>query len=76
LVVSARARSTAEEALDGRHHPVLHLGRRARVFLVFAIVSAALIPAAPEEFRWFAIVCAAVYLVLAVASYADERSRD
>ena len=51
------------------------MDRRALVFLVFAIVSAALVPATPDEFRWVAIACAAVYLVLAVASYADDRSR-
>ncbi|HJU50966.1 MAG TPA: hypothetical protein VJ815_01410 [Acidimicrobiia bacterium] len=51
------------------------MDRRALFFLLAAAVVAALIPLIDEEFRFLAIGLAIVYVVLALASYLDHRSR-
>jgi hypothetical protein len=50
-------------------------GRRSVVFLVFAAMCFALIPAAEPQFRWVCIVTGAAYVVLAIASALDAASR-
>jgi membrane protein implicated in regulation of membrane protease activity len=50
--------------------------RRALFFLGAGAVCALLIPATPSEYRWFAVVLVVVYLVLALASWLDNRSRN
>ncbi|MET0628377.1 MAG: hypothetical protein ABW033_07965 [Acidimicrobiia bacterium] len=50
--------------------------RRAIFFLVAALVCALLVPATPSGIRWFSVMLAAVYLVLAAASWLDSWSRD
>jgi hypothetical protein len=52
------------------------MDRRALFFLSAATLCALLIPAAPSKFRWFAIVFAVAYTVLAVASWLDNRTRN
>jgi hypothetical protein len=49
--------------------------RRALIFVVFALVCFALTPVAEPEFRWVSITFGAVYLLLALASSLDARSR-
>ena len=49
--------------------------RRATVFLVFAAVCFALTPVAQAEFRWVCVTFGVVYVVLALASALDARSR-
>ena len=51
------------------------MDRRAVFFLGAAIVCAILIPVTEEEQRWVPAVLSIVYLVLAVASWADKRTR-
>jgi hypothetical protein len=51
------------------------MDRRALFFLFAAAVVAALIPVTNEEFRFVPIGLAVVYVLLALASYLDHRSR-
>jgi hypothetical protein len=51
------------------------MDRRAAVFLVFAAVCALLVPLTDNEYRWVPIVTAITYVVLALASLLDARSR-
>lgn len=51
------------------------MDRRAVFFVGAAIVCAILIPVTQEEQRWVAAVLSIVYFVLAVASWADKRTR-
>ncbi len=52
------------------------MDRRAAFFLFASALAVALIPVADPEHRWVPIAVAIVYVVLAVASLADARSRD
>jgi hypothetical protein len=52
------------------------MDRRALFFLGAAMVCAVLVPATPSKYRWFAIVLAVVYALLALASWLDNRSRN
>ena len=49
--------------------------RRAAFFVVAALVCLALTPVAESEYDWVCVALAVVYLVLAVASYLDARTR-
>ena len=49
--------------------------RRAAFFLLAALVCALLAPVADRQFRWVPITVAITYVVLAVASFLDARSR-
>ena len=49
--------------------------KRAAFFLVAAVACFVLVPAAPPEFRGFAMVVGGVYVVLALASFLDSRGR-
>jgi len=51
------------------------MDRRAAVFLVFAVVCAALVPLTDDSYRWVPIVTAIAYVVLAIASFLDALSR-
>ena len=51
------------------------MDRRAVFFIGAAITCALLIPITDNEYRWVPIATAIVYVVLAVASYLDARSR-
>ena len=51
------------------------MDRRALFFLGAAVVCAVLIPVTEPEQRWVPIVLTIVYALLAVASWADARSR-
>ena len=51
------------------------MDRRALFFLGAAVVVALLIAATDREIRWVPTGLAALYLVLALASYLDHRSR-
>ena len=51
------------------------MDRRAAFFLGAAVVSAVLIPVTEQEQRWVPAALAIVYVVLAVASWADKRTR-
>jgi threonine/homoserine efflux transporter RhtA len=51
------------------------MDRRALFFVGAAVVCLVLTPATPSDLRWFALVLAGVYLVLAAASALDNRSR-
>ncbi|HEY7583261.1 MAG TPA: hypothetical protein VIB78_06545 [Acidimicrobiia bacterium] len=51
------------------------MDRRALFFLFAAAVVSALIPVTNEEFRFVPIGLAVVYVLLALASYLDHRSR-
>jgi hypothetical protein len=51
------------------------MDRRAAFFALAAVVCAALIPAAEPDVRWVPALTAAVYVVLALASFLDFRSR-
>jgi len=51
------------------------MDKRALFFLCAAGVCAILIPLTPEQFRWFAAVLTVIYLVLALVSFLDHRSR-
>ena len=52
------------------------MDRRALFFVAAAITCAALTPPAPQKLRWFPLVLAGIYLVLAAASYIDNRARN
>ena len=49
--------------------------RRALIFVVFAAICFALLPAAEPQFRWVCNTTGVTYLVLALASALDARSR-
>ena len=49
--------------------------RRAMFFLLVAAVCFALVPVADAEFRPLTLVVGGVYVVLALASFLDHRSR-
>ena len=51
------------------------MDRRSLFFAGAAIVSALLIPVTESAQRWVPIVLAVVYVLLAVASWADHRTR-
>ena len=51
------------------------MDRRAVFFVGAAIVCAILIPVTEQEQRWVPTVLAILYLVLALASWADKRTR-
>jgi hypothetical protein len=52
------------------------MDRRSRFFALAAFVCALLIPLAAPEHKWLAATMAIVYVLLALASWADSRSRD
>jgi hypothetical protein len=49
--------------------------RRAVFFLCSAILCALLVPLTPSHLRWFAVMLAVIYAVLAGASWLDSWSR-
>jgi hypothetical protein len=49
--------------------------RRALVFLVFASLCFMLTPLAQSEFRWVSIATGTTYVILALASALDARTR-
>ncbi len=49
--------------------------RRSVVFLIFAAMCFALLPVAEPQFRWVCTTTGITYVVLAVASALDARSR-
>jgi hypothetical protein len=51
------------------------MDRRAAFFLAAALVSALLIPITEQHDRWVPTVLAVVYVLLAIASWADRRTR-
>jgi hypothetical protein len=51
------------------------MDRRALFFLGSALVCLVLVPVTPSDLRWFALVLAGVYLVLAAGSALDNWSR-
>jgi hypothetical protein len=51
------------------------MDRRAAFFLGAALVSALLVPLTEAAQRWVPIALAVVYLLLAVASWADRRTK-
>jgi len=51
------------------------MDRRAIFFFGAAIVCAILVPVTEQEQRWVPAVLAVVYVVLAIASWADKRTR-
>jgi hypothetical protein len=51
------------------------MDRRAVFFLGAAVVCALLIPVTEGEHRWVPIALAVVYVLLALASWADARGR-
>jgi hypothetical protein len=51
------------------------MDRRALFFLGSAVVCLVLAPITPSDLRWFPLVLAGVYLVLAIASALDNWSR-
>jgi hypothetical protein len=51
------------------------MDRRAIFFLGAGVICLVLTPLTPADIRWFPIVVAIVYLVLAAASALDNRSR-
>ena len=51
------------------------IDRRALFFLGAAVVCAILIPVAESEQRWVPISLSIVYVLLALASWADNRGR-
>ena len=52
------------------------MDRRALFFLVAAAVAAVLIPVCEAGYRWVPIFLTIVYTLLALASWADRRTRD
>ena len=52
------------------------MDRRALFFLGAAIVSAILIPVSEADYQWVPIFLTVVYTLLALASWADRRSRE
>ncbi len=51
------------------------LDRRAVFFFVSGLVCALLVPVTPDELRWVGEVMVVTFLVLALASWLDDRSR-
>jgi hypothetical protein len=51
------------------------MDRRAMFFVLAAIVCAALIPVTDDDFRWVPLATSIVYVILAIASLLDARSR-
>jgi hypothetical protein len=51
------------------------MDRRAVFFVGAAFACALLVPVTDNEFRWVPIATAIVYIVLALASFLDARSR-
>ena len=51
------------------------MDRRATVFLIFAVMCLLLVPVTDDEFRWVPIATAVTYVLLAIASMLDARSR-
>ena len=51
------------------------MDRRAVFFFGAAVVSALLVPITEQAQRWVPMMLAVVYVVLAVASWADKRTR-
>lgn len=51
------------------------MDRRATFFLVAAVVCALLVPVTDDDFRWVPIATSIVYVLLAIASFLDARSR-
>ncbi len=51
------------------------MDRRAVFFVVAAVACALLIPVTDDEFRWVPIATSIVYVLLALASFLDARSR-
>jgi uncharacterized membrane protein YqjE len=51
------------------------MDRRAAVFLGFALTCALLVPVTDDEYRWVPIATAVTYVLLALASLLDARSR-
>jgi hypothetical protein len=51
------------------------MDRRAAFFLVAAAACALLIPLTDDEYRWVPLASAIVYVLLALASFLDARSR-
>ena len=51
------------------------MDRRAVFFIGAAFACALLVPLMDDEFRWVPITTAIVYVVLALASFLDARSR-
>ncbi len=49
--------------------------KRAQFFLLAALVCVALVPLAADDFKRITAVVAGTYLVLALASFLDHRSR-
>mgnify|MGYP006271235075 CR=1 FL=1 len=49
--------------------------RRAKIFMTFSGLSLLLVEAAPDDFRWVGLTLCIVYIVLAIASWLDLRSR-
>jgi hypothetical protein len=52
------------------------MDRRALFFLGAAIVAAVLVPVTEPDLRWVPVFLAVVYVLLALASWADRRTRD
>jgi hypothetical protein len=51
------------------------MDRRAVFFALAAVVCALLVPVSEEELRWVPLVTSVTYVVLALASFLDHRSR-
>jgi hypothetical protein len=51
------------------------MDRRAAFFLLAAVVAAILAPITEAEHRWVPVGLSIIYVVLAVASWADRRGR-
>jgi hypothetical protein len=51
------------------------MDRRGVFFLIAAVLGAVLTPVADPEHRWVAIAVTVTYVVFAVASFLDARSR-
>jgi hypothetical protein len=51
------------------------MDQRAVFFAASAVLCALLVPLTPEAFRNVGVILAAVYTVLALASWLDDRSR-
>jgi hypothetical protein len=51
------------------------MDRRAGFFLLAALIAAVLVPVTEAGDRWVPIAVSITYLVLAVASWADRRTR-
>ena len=54
---------------------MIGLDRRAVFFLLSGLVCALLVPVTPEELRWVGEVMVVTFVVLAIASWLDDRSR-